>query len=579
MRTGRTRAMGLLFAIIVVAFQLTALAQDRDTSFATLSSTDSSVKWTLKVTSYSSATLSVVAPDGRVFRKDLKAGATPEFTIVDRDGSRLPDGHYSYELRLNPVISKETRETLLAARGKDDEPESVRSTRKRVKAPDQVQSGSFSIMNGTIYVPGSVEESASRPSGKTTELQGISESTRAVVARVRKHHLSPMLVPDQVIPDDLIVQGSECVGFDCVNNEVFDFDTIRMKENNTRLQFSDTSTSPGFPTNNWQLRANDSPSGGGSFLGFVDQGANGTSESGTISFRVDAGASTNALRVSSTSRVGLRTAAPVLDLHITTSNTPAHRLEQTSAGGFSAQTWDIAGNEANFFVRDVTSGSRLPFRIRPGAPTSSLDISADGDVGIGTAGPDGKLHLFNSGATDNVLQHFENGTRNWSMGINGASDFFRITDQTVGAARLTILNSGFVGIGTTSPTDTLSVNGTASKPGGGSWAVFSDKRLKNIRGTFNSGLNAVMQLQPVRYVYKANNPFGIRAGTEHIGFGAETLQQIIPEAVTKNAEGYLMVQNDPIIWTMLNAIKEQQREIEKLKGEVRRLRAATRRKR
>ena len=46
---------------------------------------------------------------------------------------------------------------------------------------------------------------------------------------------------DEVIPDDLIVQGSNCVGFDCVNNENFGFDTVRLKENNTRLKFDDTS--------------------------------------------------------------------------------------------------------------------------------------------------------------------------------------------------------------------------------------------------------------------------------------------------------------------------------------------------
>src|SRR5258705_5929718 len=72
------------------------------------------------------------------------------------------------------------------------------------------------------------------------------------------------------------------------------------------------------------------------------------------------------------------------------------RYEQNSGGGFTAQTWAVAGNEANFFVRDVTSGSRLPFRIRPGAPTSSIDISATGDVGIGTASPAKKLHIFGS---------------------------------------------------------------------------------------------------------------------------------------------------------------------------------------
>jgi hypothetical protein len=83
----------------------------------------------------------------------------------------------------------------------------------------------------------------------------------------------------------------------------------------------------------------------------------------------------------------------VLDLHVATNNTPGLRLEQTSAGGFTAQTWDMAGNEANFFVRDVTAGSRLPFRIRPGAPTSSIDIASSGNVGIGTASPAAKLHV------------------------------------------------------------------------------------------------------------------------------------------------------------------------------------------
>jgi hypothetical protein len=88
-----------------------------------------------------------------------------------------------------------------------------------------------------------------------------------------------------------------------------------------------------------------------------------------------------------------------LDVHAATSNTPAIRLEQNNSGGFTAQTWDIAGNEANFFVRDVTGGSRLPFRIRPGAPTSSIDINASGNVGIGTASPKSKLDIKQSEET------------------------------------------------------------------------------------------------------------------------------------------------------------------------------------
>jgi hypothetical protein len=141
------------------------------------------------------------------------------------------------------------------------------------------------------------------------------------------------------------------------------------------------------------------------------------------------------------------------------------------------------------------------------------------------------------------------------------------------------MSTGNVGIGTAAPTDLLSVNGSASKPGGGSWSVFSDERLKNIKGRFNRGINALMQLQPLRYEYKPDNALGLKSPGEHVGFAAQSVQQIIPEAVSRTDNGYLTVNNDPIIWTMLNAIKEQQKEIEQLKAEVRRLRATPRRRR
>ena len=136
-----------------------------------------------------------------------------------------------------------------------------------------------------------------------------------------------------------------------------------------------------------------------------------------------------------------------------------------------------------------------------------------------------------------------------------------------------VTNAGNVGIGTSAPTQLLSVNGTAGKPGGGTWDVFSDERLKNIKGRYNTGLKALMQLQPLRYEYKSDNALGIKLQGEQIGFGAQAVQKIIPEAVTQDSTGYLMVKSDPILWTMLNAIKEQQKEIAELKTEVRKLRA------
>ena len=134
---------------------------------------------------------------------------------------------------------------------------------------------------------------------------------------------------------------------------------------------------------------------------------------------------------------------------------------------------------------------------------------------------------------------------------------------------INILSNGRVGIGTSMSDQVLSLGtGTASKPGGGSWAVFSDERLKNIRGRFTPGLKAMMQLQPIRYEYKRKNALDIKSEGESIGFSAQAVQKIIPEAVIKNDKGYLLINNDPIIWTMLNAIKEQQSQIERQEKQI-----------
>ena len=586
--------------LVVVCVQMLALAQATENKIATISGSGLGVKWDVSTT-YSELTLTISAPDDRVFRKTFKAGSTVEYKLYDAKGERFPDGQYAYELRLTPAITSDVKETLATARTKGDSDDVRRDLVKRgvISAQSLTASGGFSIVNGSVVVAGATEATSRRVA--SVDQRGFKSATGSVVSSFRpntgaamsgfkRHH--PVLNPffDFVIADDLIVQGSACVGLDCVDGENFGFDTIRVKENNTRIQFDDTSTSAGFPNNNWQIRANSSASGGGNFLAFVDQGATGNSETGTIVFEVDAGAPANSMRLSSSGNLGLGTATPVLDLHINTTDTPAIRLEQNNSGGFTAQTWDIAGNEANFFVRDVTSGSRLPFRIRPGAPTSSIDIAANGNVGVGTASPNARVDLKQIEDTFIGSLHLRRATTNdtWAVATgqdnnlyfayaNDASLANAAADFTVNPLVLTANNR--VGIGTSAPDQKLSVNGDASKTGGNTWLAFSDVRLKNIRGPFNSGLKAVMQLQPLRYEYRADNPLGITPNGEHIGFAAQAVQKVIPEAVTANSSGYLMLNSDPILWTMLNAIKEQQKEIEQLKAEVRRLRTSPRRRR
>jgi Chaperone of endosialidase len=575
--------------LVVLCLQMFALGQE-EKKLATVTG-GATLKFDIAVAN-SGFTITVSAPDEQVFRKDYKPGSSAEVKLVDLKGERLPDGQYFYELRITPSLTSDVKESLAAARVKGDE-DVYRQLVKRGSIPAKplVQSAGFSITNGSAVVAGAADEGTSDRIGRVmpqSQPRVFKPTSGAGIIGLQRHHAVVNPFFDFVIADDLIVQGSACVGLDCVDGEVFGFDTIRVKENNTRIQFDDTSTSAGFATNNWQIRANSSASGGGNFLAFVDQGGTGNSESGTIVFEVDAGAPANSLRVSSGGNVGIGTATPVLDVHANTTDTPAIRLEQNNSGGFTAQTWDIGANEANFFVRDVTSGSRLPFRIRPGAPTSSIDISATGNIGIGTGSPARSVSIH---ATQNPILQLTNNTAGTTAndglqvvqdGLNAFvenQEAGNMTLRTSATDRITILSGGNVGIGTAAPTDLLSVNGNASKPGGGTWGVFSDERLKNIKGPFSSGLKAVMQLQPLRYEYKPQNALGIKLGGEHIGFGARAVQRVIPEAVTQTANGYLVVNNDPIIWTMLNAIKEQQAEIEKLRTEVRRLRATSRRRR
>ena len=202
---------------------------------------------------------------------------------------------------------------------------------------------------------------------------------------------------DQVILDDLIVDGSICAGFDCVNGEAFGFDTLRLKENNLRIKFQDTSSTASFPSNDWQITVNDTSNGGQNKFSIDDI------DGGRTPFTIEASAPSHSLYVDDGGRIGLGTSTPVVELHVKNGDSPTLRLEQDGSSGFTPQTWDLAGNETNFFVRDVTNGSRLPFRVRPSAPTSSIDIAADGDVGMSTTSPQAALHVLRTNGTAKLL--------------------------------------------------------------------------------------------------------------------------------------------------------------------------------
>src|SRR5438067_2766165 len=378
----KARIVLALVVLFIIALPSYA-ADERNGPVGRMTVSASAVEWQSSGT-YDRLVLVVAAPNGTSITREFQ-GNRATFRIGDLAPRIAADGTYVYELRAIAKISDDVKTRLAAAHARNDD-DAIGKIRAEAGIGEPiVQSGAFTIRNGS-FVPDSVEPPAN--GGKNP--------------KVSSNAATPKLTPganDVVTADDAIIQGSLCVGLDCVNNESFGFDTIRLKENNTRIKFDDTSTAAGCPNNDWQLTANDACGGANKFSIEDITGSK-------VPFTITAGAPTNSMFVASSGKLGLGNSSPGLHIHITATDTPAIRQEQTSGGGFTAQTWDIGANEANWFVRDVTGGSRLPLRIRPGAPTSSVDIAASGNVGIGTASPAANLHVFGSSTfrgTINIL--------------------------------------------------------------------------------------------------------------------------------------------------------------------------------
>lgn len=136
--------------------------------------------------------------------------------------------------------------------------------------------------------------------------------------------------------------------------------------------------------------------------------------------------------------------------------------------------------------------------------------------------------------------------------------------------RMSVLANGDVNIGG-GPIDYMfSVNGDASKIGGGTWKVPSDRRLKKDISPFTDGLSQVLKMQPVNFRY--NGLAGISdTETEFVGVIAQDVQKVAPYTVKTMKDGYLEFDSNAVVYLLINAVKEQQAQIDRLEAQVRKL--------
>lgn len=127
-------------------------------------------------------------------------------------------------------------------------------------------------------------------------------------------------------------------------------------------------------------------------------------------------------------------------------------------------------------------------------------------------------------------------------------------------------SGGRLGLGTITPGGQLELTlDQGRKPSTSTWTITSDARLKNIEGKYNKGLADILKLNAVTYHYKnvGNRKFDESVlNTTAVGFAAQDVQKIFPEAVGTDADGYLNLNIHPLLIASLNAFKDVQAQLD-----------------
>jgi len=144
-------------------------------------------------------------------------------------------------------------------------------------------------------------------------------------------------------------------------------------------------------------------------------------------------------------------------------------------------------------------------------------LHVDGDAGFGST--------YNVRFKDGNQIGFSRNHMNYISVPTGGGLVFR----TGGSNQLFVASNGRVGIKTTGPSYELHLNAQyAAKSGGGAWANTSDVRLKTNIEPLTEALDAITQLEPVKFEWV--NPQQHDADV-HAGFIAQDVEQVFPEWV------------------------------------------------
>lgn len=347
---------------------------------------------------------------------------------------------------------------------------------------------------------------------------------------------------------------------------------------------------------------------------FIDAAPGINSMSGRLTFGTTASggtSSTEHMRIDSLGNVGIGTTSPTAALHLKAGTAAVNTAPLKLTAGVNLTTPEAGAIEfdgTNLYFTDSTNARKTVYTgtagtgdflangtvpmtaglvgIAGAVGTPSFTFTGDlttgiyragaGQIGIATGGLASFKFLGNasnaymsagkmrgaSGVVGNPTYGFENDTSTGIFGGGGTLGF-----SVGGTDRMNITAGGLVGIGITSSTYKLDVNGdiriaaasslyvgtTAMCDSTGCTAAPSDRRYKkNILPLLNSYEN-IQKLNAVTYDWKDKKAFG---KDHQVGFIAQDIEKVFPEVVkTDKKSGFKSVMYDKLVAPLVEAFK------------------------
>ena len=284
--------------------------------------------------------------------------------------------------------------------------------------------------------------------------------------------------------------------------------------------------------------------------------------------------------------VGIGLNDPALKLHVRDNSPyPAIYIKNDGSGeGLFANAISGNGLEGNSTSGDGVNGSSVEGSGVYGSSGSGNGVYGNSfsgyagyfkgpknyfsdNVGIGTESPDVRLVVKSSGYAGGMKVLSSDGDELFKVRENSdgsGSIYLNDKDGTTGVYlhgdSINYINAGNVGIGTTNPGYKLHVVGSIAYTG--SIYDVSDVRLKENIAPLDNALEKVASINSIYF-----NNKGEPEDNREIGVIAQEVEQVLPEVVSENDQGYKSVDYSKLTALLIEAVKEQEVQIKEIKTE------------